>query len=184
MPFSLHVALMNPIGTNIAVLQRQMIRPRRAPSRVAASARIETAPLHHEFGDACDGVGNPPRLVRGQVTVPTCPLLQVIPAIDRGQLDAVGVLDDKALLGLPFERPAEIGVSDRLTPLEQNKNIEAGRSRMGPAEAIYFAREAVPRCRCRFRQCSVRQTVLMPFACRLAFSATIRRCRTSFTLLA
>jgi hypothetical protein len=59
----------------ITVLECDVIRPCRLPAIVALTARVEAAPLHHELGDARDGIGDLPRLLRRKPAVTERPFL-------------------------------------------------------------------------------------------------------------
>jgi len=64
-----------PMRADITVFERDVIEAARFPSIVTAATRIETASLHQQFGQACDGARNASRFVGREVAVAERPFL-------------------------------------------------------------------------------------------------------------
>jgi hypothetical protein len=53
--------------SNVAVLQRDMVRAAWLPAGITAAALIEAPTLHQELGQPSNGLCDPSRLIRSQV---------------------------------------------------------------------------------------------------------------------
>jgi hypothetical protein len=72
---------------------------------VTAAACVKAAPLHQQFRQARDSVGDASCFVGREVAVAERPFRQVVTAVHRGQPKAVGVADFVAVGASLFDTP-------------------------------------------------------------------------------
>lgn len=88
---------LGPMGADISVLQRDVIRTARLPAIGARTALEKSPALFQEFGQAGDRVRNPPRLVPAQAERAQIVARRRLAMMDPCDLGAVGVGDDQCL---------------------------------------------------------------------------------------
>lgn len=99
------------MGANVGVLQGDVIGPIGAQTW-PASTRMEALALHHEFGNAADGLADPPCFLGGEFAGAKTVSLPLVAAIEPCHRHTVGVPNGVALRILPDQRPGRLETAD------------------------------------------------------------------------